>query len=137
MAQVVLDAGVIIGLLDSDDSHHRSAVDFFQKVGSDEMVLPVSAYAECLVAPSSVGISAVRKVDEALGDLGIRLVDATPSIAKRAAMLRAKHQGKLRLPDALVVATALQLEADLIVTTDEGWPRLASVRVRVLRHEPA
>ena len=37
----------------------------------------------------------------------------------------------LRLPDALVVATALVLGAEEIVTTDAGWPSLP-VRVSVL-----
>jgi len=31
---------------------------------------------------------------------------------------------KLRLPDALVVATAIELGATRVLTTDRGWPSL-------------
>jgi hypothetical protein len=34
------------------------------------------------------------------------------------------HGTKLRLPDALVVATAVELRAGLLLTTDAGWPSL-------------
>jgi hypothetical protein len=40
----------------------------------------------------------------------------------------------LRLPDALVVATAVVLEADRVITTDTRWPALA-VRVEVIKAE--
>jgi predicted nucleic acid-binding protein len=39
-----------------------------------------------------------------------------------AAQLRAQHGPRLRLPDALVVATALELSADRLLTTDKRWP---------------
>jgi hypothetical protein len=39
-----------------------------------------------------------------------------------AAELRARHGNRLRLPDALVVATAIVLEADRVVTTEARWP---------------
>jgi predicted nucleic acid-binding protein len=43
-------------------------------------------------------------------------------IAIVAARLRARHSQKLNLPDALVIATAIQKEAGVLVTTDRGWP---------------
>ena len=42
-------------------------------------------------------------------------------IATDAAALRANH-GSLKLPDALVIATARMLGADLLVTIDRKWP---------------
>jgi predicted nucleic acid-binding protein len=47
------------------------------------------------------------------------------------AALRAAHGTSLRLPDALVVATAIVRSADRILTTDAGWPA-ATVPVEVL-----
>jgi PIN domain nuclease of toxin-antitoxin system len=38
--------------------------------------------------------------------------------------VRATHGTRLRLPDALVVATAMALNADLIITTDRNWPQV-------------
>jgi PIN domain nuclease of toxin-antitoxin system len=49
----------------------------------------------------------------------------TDHIAAEAAELRARHP-KLRLPDALVLATGGALDADVILTGDAGWCRLAS-----------
>ena len=56
------------------------------------------------------------------------MVDAMPStvvpidrrIAAKAARLRARHGRALRLPDALVLATADVLRADRVLTTDAG-----------------
>jgi len=39
--------------------------------------------------------------------------------------LRARHP-KLRLPDALVVATGSTLKADVVLTADAGWRRLGA-----------
>jgi len=70
-------------------------------------------------------------VDRFLDGLPARVEPATRVIGAAAASLRASHGPSLRLPDALVVATAAVLEADRIITTDAGWPALA-VRVEVL-----
>jgi predicted nucleic acid-binding protein len=127
MALIVLDAGVVIGFLDAEDVHHASARRAISGAyeSSDSLVLPVSAYAEVLVAPSTKGVAAVRTVDSALEKLRVAIEVATPSIAKRAAMLRAKFPSKLRLPDALVIATAENIDADRILTTDRGWPKVS------------
>ncbi|MFN2610020.1 MAG: type II toxin-antitoxin system VapC family toxin [Actinomycetota bacterium] len=133
MASVVLDAGILIGFLDAEDVYHRKATACLKRLQSEDaqLLLPVSAYAECLVAPAAKSAAALDRVDEALFDLGIRVVDATPGIARRAAVLRAKYPSKLRLPEALVIATAQVIEADLVATTDTGWPRLPDVKIRV------
>jgi len=49
---------------------------------------------------------------------------AIREIARRAAELRARHATRLRLPDALVVSTAVVLGARRVVTTDARWPHL-------------
>jgi PIN domain nuclease of toxin-antitoxin system len=42
-------------------------------------------------------------------------------VAVGAAALRAKHRA-VKLPDALVLATATVLGAEVLLTTDRGWP---------------
>jgi len=74
----------------------------------------------------------MRVVDEFLADLPAEIEPTTRQVAARAAQLRARHGRRLRLPDALVLATALHLGADRVVTTDAGWPR-TGVAVEVLR----
>jgi predicted nucleic acid-binding protein len=125
MALSVLDAGVIIGVLDEGDIHHRAARDAVRRVldRGDALVVPVSAYAECLVGPARTGRDAMRVVDAFLDDLAADVEPITRQVAARAAQLRARHGRRLRLPEALVLATALHLHADRVITTDAGWPR--------------
>ena len=53
--------------------------------------------------------------------------------ATTAAQLRADHRG-LRLPDALVIATAIDAGADELVTTDRRWPSARALGLRRIRH---
>ena len=132
----MLDAGVVIGVLDEADAYHVVAIRALteSREQGDELVLPASAYAECLVSPSRRGPESVAIVDAFLHALPARVEPATRMIAVTAASLRSAHGPALRLPDALVVATAMVLHAERIVTTDEGWPALP-IAVEVLRAE--
>jgi predicted nucleic acid-binding protein len=132
VALTVLDAGVIIAILDASDVHHSSAKRVLRECRDrlDDLVVPASAYAEILVAPYRQDESAVATVDSFLDALPIRVEPASRVVATRAAQLRATHDS-LRLPDALVIATAMALDANLLLTTDRRWPRL-KVRVQVI-----
>jgi len=136
MGLTVLDAGVVIAVLDAGDAHHAAAVSALTEARDqgDELVIPVSAYAECLVSPNRSGPVAVATVDRFIDALPARVEPATRAIGAAAASLRAAHGPSLRLPDALVVATAMVLDADHIITTDARWPTLAA-RVEVLRRD--
>ena len=85
MGLIHLDAGVVIGLLDAE-------------------AMAASAFAECLVAPSRRGERAVSVVEDLVKRLPIDIVELDAGTARIAAALRAQHR-KLRLPDALVIAT--------------------------------
>ncbi len=87
-------------------------------------MLPASAYAEILVAPHRRGGEAVATVDAFVDALPAAVEPATRAVAAQAAELRARHGARLRLPDALVVATAVVLGARRVLTTDAGWPDL-------------
>ena len=136
MALTVLDAGVVIAILDASDVHHQAALAGVKSAvdRGDELVLPASAYAEVLVAPHRRGRQAVATVEAFVDALPARVEPATRAIAAIAAELRARHGAKLRLPDALVVATALGLGAERVLTTDARWPRLP-VTVEIIRQE--
>jgi len=124
MALTILDAGVIIGVLDADDAHHQGARDALKAAleRGDSLAMPASAYGEVLVSPARRGQEAMRAVDAFLADLPAEVEPITRRVASRAAQLRAEHGTRLRLPDALVLATALHLRADRVLTTDSGWP---------------
>lgn len=124
MALIVIDASVVIAFLDADDRHHGRAVAALGASRDDALVLPASAYAEILVRPLQRGAAAAGVVDETLRDLGIRVEAVTQDIARRAAALRASHS-RLRLPDALVLATGDVLDAARVLTADEVWTRVS------------
>jgi predicted nucleic acid-binding protein len=110
---LILDASVLIGLLDSADAHHARSVDDTEAadLAGQELLLPASAYSEALVAFARAGRT--DQAREAVAAMGIVVAPLTAAIAGRAAQLRARH-GRLRLPDAIVLATAHELEGELL-----------------------
>lgn len=129
MAIIVLDASVVIAFLDGKDAHHLAAVEAIGRTRGEELIVPSSAYAEILVDPWRRGADAVSVVKGFLTDLGVRIDPLTAAIAERAARLRAR-QRSLRLPDALVLATADALGASAL-TCDRSWMRV-SRRARLI-----
>jgi predicted nucleic acid-binding protein len=126
-----LDAGVIIGFLDGDDVHHdsaREALIHALHVG-DRLAMAASALAECLVGPARRGDPDVQTVRSLVARLPISIIPIDIEIATRAARLRAAHRS-LRLPDALVIATAIEGAADQLVTTDRKWPTREALNLR-------
>ena len=123
MGLTVFDAGVLIGFLDRNDAHHASAVRAMRDALSrgDRLGVPASAYAETLVGPFRSGAAAVATVRRMHDRVPIEVEPLDRDIASAAADLRARHPA-LKLPDALVIATASVLNADVLITTDRRWP---------------
>jgi predicted nucleic acid-binding protein len=125
----VLDASVLIALLDEEDVGRpvaRTAVDGSKR--DHDLLIPVTAFSESIVAPYRRSRRDGQRAEAALAALG-NLVDVTRDIANRAAQLRATRQ--IELPDALILATAMQVAADQILTLDRRWRGVDS-RVRLL-----
>jgi predicted nucleic acid-binding protein len=66
----------------------------------------------------------VATVDAFVTALPARIEPLSTEIARQAAELRAIHGSVLRLPDALVLATAKTLGAQWVLTTDRRWPEV-------------
>jgi predicted nucleic acid-binding protein len=126
----VFDAGVLIGFLDSNDAHHPAANSALSDARSrnDRLVLPASAFAEILVGPSRKGAAQVAVVRSLVARIPIDIEPLDAKIAETAAALRARHPS-LKLPDALVIATASHLKADYLVTTDRKWPSKTKLKL--------
>jgi predicted nucleic acid-binding protein len=120
---LILDASVLIALLDTADTHHKRAIDDVEAADQEgrQLLLPASAYSETLVA-----FARARRLDEArqaITGMGVTVVSLTDTIAERAAQLRARHD-RLRLPDAIVLATAQEL-AGSVLSYDRRLSRIA------------
>ena len=126
MERLILDASVLIGLLVTADPHHARAVDDVEHAdqAGRALLAPASAYSEALVAFARAGRG--RDARDAIVGMGIAVVALTAPIAEHAAELRAQHD-TLRLPDALVLATAHEHDGALL-TYDQRLARTARQR---------
>jgi len=113
---LILDASVLIGLLDSADTHHERAVTDVESadLAGHRLVAPASAYSEALVAFARGGRLADAR--DAVSAMGIAVAPLTAAMAERAAKLRADHN-RLRLPDAMVVACSRELGGQLLTSS--------------------
>jgi predicted nucleic acid-binding protein len=119
---VALDANVAIAVFSSDDAHHQRAVaELGAAMDKDTLLMAASAYSEILVHALRGGNEDL--VDDFVDRLRIEVVPADRAVARLAARLRAENAA-LRLPDALVVATAQARGAGLL-TFDDRLRRLA------------
>lgn len=130
MALTVLDSSVVIGVLDRNDPHHERAWAALDGLDYAYLAMPVTALTEVLVGVLRGGPDATRIFETFREQLAIRLEPVTEAIAVTAAKLRFRHRG-LRVPDALVIATGVALDADAVLTADRRW-RDVSKRVRVV-----
>lgn len=135
MGVTVLDAGVVIALGDTTDAHHAASQMAVRgaRTAGEQLRLPASALAEVLVGPiRTAGEAAgVERVQRLLDLLGVDVVPLDAEVAIAAASLRAQHGKRVPLPDALVVATAHRLQAQ-VLTTDAKWPPIPQVPVTVV-----
>ncbi|MGH2854850.1 MAG: type II toxin-antitoxin system VapC family toxin [Solirubrobacteraceae bacterium] len=123
MEPLILDASVLIGLLDTADAHHARAIrdtEAADRTGR-RLLVPASAYSEALVAFARA--NRVKDAREAIAAMGLEITPLTAPVAEHAAELRARHE-RLRLPDAIVLASAHELDCELL-SYDHSLARLA------------
>ena len=94
--------------------------------GQAEVVASVITEAELLVRPNREGnLEATERIADLLSEDGISVLPVTRQIARSAALLRARHG--LKLPDAIIVATAIGARCDVIVGNDDRWHRIGEI----------
>jgi predicted nucleic acid-binding protein len=132
MATIVLDAGLVIGLLDPETaSHHRATSAVLElREARDRLLLPSTVLAEVLAGAYRLGPEAVQTVEALVDGLIDRVCEVDREVATTAAGYHASHLF-LRLPDALVLAVGQVLGADAVLTLDPQWSSLGG-RVRVI-----
>lgn len=120
---IVLDASVLIALLDPDDAHHdRAALLLRSRAGGEFFASPVTL-AEFLVGPTRAGVGMVGHARSTLGALDVRPVSLDESSPFELAELQVST--RLALPDCCVLHAALRSGA-AVATFDTRLQRAAT-----------
>jgi predicted nucleic acid-binding protein len=134
-ASLLVDTSVALAYLAGSEPTSPLAVqvfDAFVATGRNPASLSMVTVEQILVRPFRSGVSAVATAEGFLRHFAdIRLIEVSYDIAREGARIRAAT--RLRTPDALILATALITEIDMLVTNDRAWrgaaqaiePRLA------------
>ncbi len=125
--KIALDTNVLIYFFEGIEPQASKVEKILQAImkGRDEGVVSTITIAEVLTGFYLAADTAkATKAKQLLNDLtltGFKIVPVTFEIADLAANLRAKRGGKL--PDALIIATALNQEANLVYSQDKDLQR--------------
>jgi predicted nucleic acid-binding protein len=125
---VVVDTSPIIYVLDGNPEFSRLFEGLFEAEEQGRLRIAIStiALAEVLTGPLRKGLDALAKrYEKALG--GFQVVPVSEAIAVTAARLRANN--KLKLPDAIHAATALEIGAAALVSADRDFAKLKGLKV--------
>jgi predicted nucleic acid-binding protein len=91
------------------------------------MIVSVVTESELLVLPTrNRDPSALADIEDLLSEDGIHVMPVDRAIARRAAELRTLY-GALKLPDAMIVASAIHYGCDLIVGNDRKWKMIKDI----------
>ncbi len=117
---IVVDANILIALLDGDDAHHEAVVDALASTGAEPLASTALTIAEALVHPALAGT--IAAAERALDSIALRRLPLDGDHARGLAELRAHT--RLRMPDAVVLYAAQHHHA-MLCTTDAALARAA------------
>lgn len=119
---IVLDASVMIALLEATDVHHGRAQSLYLS-SDDDLAASSITLAEVLVRPAAEG--QLTRATRALEDLGVVEIPLPTGAAQELAALRAET--RLKLPDCCVLLQA-QASSARLATFDDKLAEVARTR---------
>lgn len=124
----MVDSAPIIYLLEQHPKFAQRFRPLFERHDAGEIQLAVTtiSIAEVLTGPLSAGNEVLAKRYRAVMQ-SWQVVDLTAEIAESAARLRAGL--KLKLPDAIQVASAIAIAADALVTHDRDFSAVKALTI--------
>jgi predicted nucleic acid-binding protein len=135
-ARIVIDTSAAIAYLHGAERASPAAAWIFDgclATGRNPGVLSALSVAELMVGPAKAGPAALATMEGFFRFFDqLRVAPFDLAVARSAARVRASTG--LALPDAAVVATALEHDAASVITNDARWPpalRLSSIPVTV------
>ena len=125
---VLVDTAPIIYCLEAHPKYAARFQPLFDRQAAGEILFAVATttIAEVLTGPLRAGEEDLAKRYRAIME-SWQVVVLTADIAESAARLRAAH--KLKLPDAIQVASALAINADALATHDRDFAGITALRV--------
>ncbi|HEX5369865.1 MAG TPA: PIN domain-containing protein [Dehalococcoidia bacterium] len=120
----MLDTNTLIYFLDGEEPYFGVLVPVFRRIqeGTLRVIVSVITEAELLVRPErDANEEARERIADLLSEDGIEVVPVERRIARRAAALRGRT--RLKLADAIIVATAIETGCDAIVGNDGEWAK--------------
>lgn len=127
-ATVVVDTAPFIYILQSHPRFADRFVGLFEAAAAGKLTIALSTItlAEILTGPLKAGQTALAKRYEKAVS-AYTLVSVTPAIAALAAQLRVRY--RLKLPDAIQLATALDTGAAAFVTHDRDFSLVTGMEI--------
>lgn len=127
-ALLLVDSAPIIYTLEANERFAQRFAPLFERHANGELALAVTTItiAEVLTGPLKAGEEALARRYRAVLDAW-QVVNFTSDIAESAARLRAKY--RLKLPDAIQLASALEINADALVTHDRDFANVRGLQV--------
>lgn len=134
MPTVMLDTDIIAGLLNPDDALHGHARDAVRRWEGKAASFAVSmiTWSELRVGAVRRGAAAEKMLEAFRAAVIDRIVEVDETTAESAALIRAADL-TIRVPDALIIATARTVGADALLTADRKFPGIAPELVELLR----
>ena len=125
---VMVDTAPFIYVLESHPQFADQFVGLFEAAAVGDLMIALSTItlAEVLTGPFKAGQTALAKRYEKTMSL-YRVVPVSAPIAALAAQLRAQY--RLKLPDAIQLATSLDISAAAFVTHDRDFSRVTGVEI--------
>ncbi len=125
-ATVVVDTAPFIYVLESHPQWADQFVGLFEAAAKGNLTIALSTItlAEVLTGPFKAGQTALAKrYEKALSQYEV--ISVSPAIAALAAQLRARY--RLKLPDAIQLASALDIGAAALVTHDRDFSQVSGM----------
>ncbi len=125
---IVLDASVLVALLDESDVHHQAAVSLLSDLSDQDLGMSPISLAETIVGPARSGNLEVALA--AISQLEIATIDLGDDAPLRLALLRSNTG--LKLPDCCVLLAAEAVGGD--VATFDGQLGDSASRLGIVVH---
>lgn len=127
---VALDADAIVGFLDRSDALHESAVKLISEAAAEDSLATSAVTLAELLTGAFLGHHDEQIVRGFFDDLVAVVVPVDAEVAEAGALVRSRS--RLRMPDALVLATAIvRPEITAMITGDDRIAKAAGTDVEL------